>query len=215
MSASDNLSAAQLDHLANQFNDPNQGGFTVKPFGPERGEGRRSVFTVGVRQHGQNGIPVPISADTIGDFVDSRADVFRSNPDFDLGGWNDSEKPAERAGALDVVQEYPVPSGAEAAMWHAHRDKEEAVGVLGSQGEYVESIYRVRPDKVYPQIVKGPYTGESGPPFYRTTRAQRTAGHQIHKYRAIEARQGRADLPSDRLGEAQDLVARMKERAGG
>lgn len=216
MSASDNLSPGQLESLAAQFNDPEQGGFTVKPFGSDAGEPRKNVFAVGVRKYGMNEIPVPISGETIGDFVDTRRSVFRGNKDYNLGGWNDSEKTADVAGSLDVVQEYPVPSGAEEAMWHAHRDKEDAVGVLGPSGEYADEMRRVRPDKVYPQIIRGPYVEDKGgPPFAKTTRAERTSGQKLHKYRAMDARQKRTDLPSARLGEARDLVARMKEKADG
>lgn len=223
MSAADHLSAGQLSDLAKQMNNPEQGGFTVDYAGPGVSEPPRSsggLFLVGVKKHGDDAIPAPITAESIGEFVSdpARQKALAQHEKYALGGWQDPFGTA----SLDVVRKVPAPGGIDRAVRMSYGQDQYSFGVLDPVGDYQEEIRTVHPQQSRQPIIIDP--GQITSPDYRVLNPptgspllsleEHNAPRQAHKYRAVAARQA-GGYSNENLAAAQALQKRMAERAAG
>lgn len=143
MGQAHNLSPHILKSLEEDINQP-YGGFTVKSHGPNAGQSVKDSYMVGLAEHGQNDMPLPITAEQISDFADSRGDVLVDRSNY-LGGFNDTEKgnSGRNPGSLDVSRAFPRSEGEFPAMMQARwggKRPEDSVGVVDEHGEYSHAI---------------------------------------------------------------------------
>lgn len=139
MGASDHLNFDQVRTATEKVQVPD-GGFTVKAYGPNRGQGPRSTFMVGVPGHGINGIDNVSHEDVLG-FMESREQPLR-HPDQYMGGWNDPETGLT---SLDVSRSVP---DYYQAQHLAVAGNEKAIGSIGPEGEYVGTIDSTVPRRI-------------------------------------------------------------------
>jgi hypothetical protein len=138
-----NLSPQILASLAEDINKP-YGGFTVKSHGPDAGKPAKDSYMVGLAKHGQNDMPLDITAEQISDFADSRGDAL-ADPSNYLGGFNDTDKGnrGRNPGSLDVSRAFPRSKGEFPAMMQARwggARPEDSVGVTDEHGEFSHAI---------------------------------------------------------------------------
>lgn len=138
-----NLSPHILKNLEQSINQP-YGGFTVKSHGPEAGQPAKDAYMVGLAEHGQNEMALPITADQISEFATSRGDAL-SDPSNYLGGFNDTDKgnKGSNPGSLDVSRAFPRSEGEFPAMMQARwggKRPEDSVGVIDEEGNYSHAI---------------------------------------------------------------------------
>jgi hypothetical protein len=130
MTASDSLSTKQVGHL---FAD-HPYGFSVRAFGPDRGELASNGYMVGKAGLGQD-LPHAASPEEGAAFMHSREAELRPENRY-LGGWIGHE-PARTS--LDVSQKHPNTfSGHVGAATEAASSNQEAFGHLDAAAEYTE-----------------------------------------------------------------------------
>ena len=159
MGQAHNLSPAILNKLAKAVNKP-WGGFTVKTTDPGAGTSPPNSYLVGIPEHGQNDMALPITTQQIDDFATSRADALEI-PTHYLGGYNNTKKAEEGGlpGSLDVTKAYPMSEGLFMPMMQARHGwptpqtgsfrPEDAVGYSDSTGEYEDEIPTYDPIRAY------------------------------------------------------------------
>lgn len=148
MGQAHNLSPHILESLERDINEP-YGGFTIKSHGPQAGQPARDSYMVGLAQHGQNDMPLPITASQISDFATSRGDAL-SEPDNYLGGFNDTDKGNKggNPGSLDVSKAFPMKEGLALPMMQAYYGgdrPEDSVGMLDKEGKYAGTVPTFNP----------------------------------------------------------------------
>ena len=135
-----NLSPHILKSLERDLNK-DYGGFTIKSHGPNAGQPATDSYMVGLAQHGQNEMPLPITAEQISEFATSRGEALSEEGNY-LGGFNNTDK-NKNPGSLDVSRAYPRKEGLFMPMlqarWGGNRP-EDSVGILDEKGEYVGDI---------------------------------------------------------------------------
>lgn len=130
MTASDALSPKQIGHL---FAD-HPYGFSVRAFGPDRGELASNGYMVGKAGLGQD-LPHAASADEGSTFIHSREEHLRPENRY-FGGWIGADPPRT---ALDVSQRHPNTfTGHVGAATEAASSNQEAFGHLSAAGDYTE-----------------------------------------------------------------------------
>jgi hypothetical protein len=148
MGQAHNLSPHILENLEKQINQ-DYGGFTVKSHGPNVGQPAKDSYMVGLAQHGQNNMALPITAQQISDFAESRGDALSEDANY-LGGFNDTAK-GERGknpGSLDVSKAFPRSGGLALPMMQAYyggKRPEDSIGILNEKGEYGGEIPTINP----------------------------------------------------------------------
>jgi hypothetical protein len=148
MGQAHNLSPHILKSLGEDINQP-YGGFSVKSHGSDAGKSPKDSYMVGLAEHGQNDMPLDITAEQISDFADSRGD-FLAQPDHYLGGFNDTDKgkSGRNPGSLDVSRAFPRSEGLASPMMQAYyggKRPEDSVGILDEQGKYAGEVPTVNP----------------------------------------------------------------------
>jgi hypothetical protein len=134
MSAHHHISSQQLDsvklaELADDMNNPDIGGFSVKAFGPRAGDTPPPGFMVGRREHGMNGIPMPVEGSTIGEFAQRRRAPLSEERNY-LGGWEGKGE----GGSLDVTTHTDASLGGLVRALKLGKD-EDAIGTVGPGGK--------------------------------------------------------------------------------
>ena len=152
MGQAHNLSPHILKSLEEDINQP-YGGFSVKSHGSDAGKSPKDSYMVGLAEHGQNDMPLKITAEQISDFADSRGD-FLAQPGHYLGGFNDTDKGNEGRdpGSLDVSRAFPRSEGEFPAMMQARwggKRPEDSVGVVDEKGKYSHAIPTYDPLRVF------------------------------------------------------------------
>ena len=136
------LSDRQFSGLSDDME--NEGGFTVRAFGPEAGKRGADIYSVGgaVPSHVA---PGPLGGPAIKAYATQHREIL-SQPQMNLGGWQESG--SDRA--LDVSKGFPrTPEGLRGAKWQAMKTDQIAIGELNERGDYVGDIdnpFHVRRD---------------------------------------------------------------------
>ena len=146
MAASHHLSPLQLGSLADRLADPEQAGFSARAFGPGAGEEPpANSYMVATPGQGQNNMIMPVSAEEIGSFANSRTATLRPEGRY-LGGWS-----VGKEASLDVSQAYPFSQGHQ-AMNQGIAGNEIGIGMIGRRGQYVGTMPVVDPRKLLTDV---------------------------------------------------------------
>ena len=150
------LSHGQFKSLAAAVNNPDIGGFTVATEGSMAGQSPPDRFLVGTQKHGQTPTPLPVSAEHIQQYAESKKGVLSRRERF-LGSWGEAGMAHN-----DISQGYKTtPTGETTARRVALRENQEAYGVTGSEGEYMGTVNNPFHPKMYSgDIVPPPPTAE-------------------------------------------------------